>query len=628
MATSSSPVAKPSRFPLWAKILIGIVVLFLIVAFTLPYFLNVDRYRDTIADAIAKQTGRKVTLGPIHARLFPGVGVSVSDLHISNPPGFPQGDLVSADEIRVNVALAPLLHGIIHVNSIDLVRPKLIVLSDSAGKNNYTFTPTETAAAKPAPNSGESSSSVTLDQIDSINLTGAEIVMGNVIKGAAAPLADTKGINVTLHNFAVSPMRMHDWQAESDLSSVTLALSGWKDPIAFHTGKFTLSGGKLDAQFVADLATAADIKGTLNVPDFEHPQANFEMSSSHLDIDKLIAVAGSGPGIPSAPTPASSAAENKPGASAKAAAPAKGKAAAAPEPAAGTASAPAAKSELVAKGHINVEKITENPYTVGPANVEVRVFTDRAELWPISIGMYGGTLQLSSRVDRLSDPARFSANVQIHNLDVAKVLDVTPAARGKMGGTGELELNLLGSLSEAWKKSLSGTGKFAVRDGHLPGVNLAGAADSVMKMAGVGGDTPFSVLEGDITIAGQRVTSKLIHLDSSAGVVDLKGSLGLDSTLDYQGTVQVNPAGALGKGAMGSIVGGLVGSRVGKITTPFALGGTIESPKVRPSGMPNFGAPSTASGASGSAPANTPSSQQPSLQDDVNAIKGLFNKKK
>ena len=53
-----------------------------------PYFLNVDRYRDTISDAIAKQTGRKVTLGPIHARLFPGAGVSVSDLHIGNPPAF------------------------------------------------------------------------------------------------------------------------------------------------------------------------------------------------------------------------------------------------------------------------------------------------------------------------------------------------------------------------------------------------------------------------------------------------------------------------------------------------------------------------------------------------------------
>jgi AsmA protein len=594
MATASSSVARSRRFPLWAKILLGLFVVLLLVVLAVPYFLNVDRYRDTIADAIAKQTGRKVTVGPIHARLFPGAGVTVAELHIGNPSGFPTGDLVGADEIRVNVALAPLLHGVIHVNSVELVHPKLILLTDNSGKNNYTFAAPNSVEKALAAKSADSSSSMTLDQIDSINLTGAEIEVGSVIKGAAAPLVDTKGINITLHNFAVSPMRMHDWQAESNLSSVTLALSGWKDPIAFHTGKFTLAGGKLEAQFVADLAAAADIKGTVNVPDFEHPQVNFEMSSSQLDIDKLIAVAGSGPSN-------SSTMPSKP------------------------VVPPSGKSELVARGHINIEKITTKPYTVGPSNVEIRVYTDRAELWPISIGMYGGTLQLSSRVDRVTDPARFTANVQMRSLDVAKVLDVSPSARGKMGGTGELDLQLLGSLSDAWKKSLSGTGKFAVRNGHLPGVNLAGAGESVMKMAGVGGDTPFTVLEGDITIADQRVASKQIHLDSPSGIVDLRGSLGLDSTLAYQGSVTVNPASAMGSGAVGSIVGGLIGSRVGKITVPLALEGTIESPKVRPGkGVPSFGAPTTATG---SAPSAAPSAQPPTVQDDVNALKNLFKKK-
>src|SRR3984893_14869487 len=145
MGTPSSSVAQSSRFPLWAKILLGLFVVFLLVALAVPYFLNVDRYRDTIADAIAKQTGRKVTLGAIHARLFPGAGVTVSELHIGNPAGFPAGDLVSADEIRVNVALAPLLHGVIHVNSVDLVHPKLVVLTNSSGRNNYTFESTDSS---------------------------------------------------------------------------------------------------------------------------------------------------------------------------------------------------------------------------------------------------------------------------------------------------------------------------------------------------------------------------------------------------------------------------------------------------------------------------------------------------
>ena len=547
MASSTSSPAPSRGIPLWAKVILSLFVVLLLAALAVPYFLNVDRYRDTIAAAIAKQTGRKVTLGELRARILPGVGLTVGGLHIGNPSGFPEGDFLSADEIRVNVALGPLLHRVIHVNSVELVRPKAALLTDSRGKDNYTL------AGQESPKSGESPG-MALDQIDSINLSNAEVLVGSVARGAIVPTADTRGINISLHNFAVSPMRVQDWQAESKLSGVSLTLEGFGQPITFQSGQFTLSGGKMDAQFVADLAKAADVKGTLSIPNVEHPQVNFELSASQLDIDKLIAVAGGAAtnapekGAPAAP------AKVKPGA-----------------PSSGP-------SELLARGHINVEKITTKPYTVGPANIEMRVFTDRAELFPITIGMYGGTLQISSRIDRATDPPRFTANVQMRNLDVAKVLDVTPSARGKMGGTGELDAQLGGNLSDAWKKTLSGTGKFAVRDGHLPGVNLAGAAESLAKMSGIGSDTPFSVLQGDFTIADQRVTSKQLHLDSQVGIVDLKGSLGLDSTLDYEGLATVNPASALGSGTAGQILGGLISSRVGKITVPFALAGTIESP--------------------------------------------------
>src|ERR1700761_4462277 len=98
MATNSDTPTKSSSFPLWAKVLAGIVVLLILLVLALPYFLNVDRYRDTIISALEKQTGRTVSLGPIHARFFPGAGVTVTDLHVSNPSDFPSGDLMAADE--------------------------------------------------------------------------------------------------------------------------------------------------------------------------------------------------------------------------------------------------------------------------------------------------------------------------------------------------------------------------------------------------------------------------------------------------------------------------------------------------------------------------------------------------
>jgi AsmA protein len=594
MATTASSTPGPRRFPVWAKIALGLLVFLLLLALALPYFLNVDRYRDTIANAIEAQTGRHVTLGKIRATFLPGVGFVVEDLHIGSPPGFPAGDVVSADAIRGNVAIGPLMHSIVHLNSLELVHPKLALISDNNGKNNYTFT--SSAPAKDAQTAAKSgtSSGVSLDEIDSILLSSAEVSMGNIVKGKVEPSADVKGINVTMHNFVISPMNMHDWQGDSKLSGVTLSLAGWSAPIAFRSGQLQLAGGKLDAQFVADLAKASDLNGTLSVPDVVKPQVNFEVSSSDLDIDKLMAAVGGGSSTQSTP-------QAKP------------------------AEPPSGPSELVARGRINVAKITTKPYTVGPANIEMRVYTDRAELWPISIGMYGGTLQLSSRVDRKTDPPRFSATVAMRNLDVAKVLEVSPSARGKMGGIGELDLQLpSGALSEQWKKTLSGTGKFAVRNGFLPGVNLAGAAQSVAKMAGVGGNTPFTVLEGDIAIADQKVASKQIHLDSPDGTVDLRGSVSLDGALDYQGQVVVNPGAVAGAGAVGQIVGGLINSRVSKITVPIALGGTIESPKVQPGkGVPSFaGATST----TGAAPNSSAPGQPAAPENPVDTIRNLFKK--
>jgi AsmA protein len=113
----------------------GMLVFLIVLALALPYFLNVDRYRDTIASAIEAQTGRHVTLGKIRAKFLPGVGFVVEDLHIGSPPGFPAGDVVSADAIRGNVAISPLMHSTVYLNSLELVHPKLTLVSDNNGKN-------------------------------------------------------------------------------------------------------------------------------------------------------------------------------------------------------------------------------------------------------------------------------------------------------------------------------------------------------------------------------------------------------------------------------------------------------------------------------------------------------------
>jgi len=570
MPDQTSSLKPARRFPRWAKVLAYAVGALVVLALIAPYFLNVEHYRGDISSAIEKQTGRSVSLGKIRARFLPHVGFVVENFQLGNPKGFAAGEFMTAEAIRGNLTLWPLIHGDIHLSSLELVRPKLMLITNERGQNNYTFaspaSAQETQAApelRPVAGStaqpSASSSSFQLDAIETIELSSLEVILGGVDHGKVATSADAKGINVTLHNLAVSPMRVHDWVADCDLTGITLALEGWSQPIAFRSGHISLQNGKLDSQFAANLAKASDIKGTLHVDDVERTQVNFDMTSPQLDLDVLLAAAGGASSSPAA------------------------------KPAAGDDPPQAAdKNQLLAQGKIHIDKIISKPYQAGPASAELRAYADRAELWPVTVGLYGGTLQISARADRAANPPRFSSNVQLRNVDVGKALEAAPAARGKMAGTAEMDLQLFGALSDAWRKSLSGTGKFAIRNGKLPGVDLGGIAGSLVKTAGVGKDTPFTVLQGDINIADQRVNSKQIHLDSPSGLVDLSGSLGLDGSLDYQGQVTITPGetassgGSAGANLLGGVVGGFLGRAVGKITVPFALSGTVADPKVRP----------------------------------------------
>src|SRR5687767_8557488 len=115
--------------PAWAKALAGITVLILIAGLLVPYIVNVDRYRPAISGAIAGQTGRKVTLGKMNARVFPYVGFDVAETHMGNPDGFVAGEFLSARRVRARVGFwALVLRREVRLVSLELLGPKLVLL--------------------------------------------------------------------------------------------------------------------------------------------------------------------------------------------------------------------------------------------------------------------------------------------------------------------------------------------------------------------------------------------------------------------------------------------------------------------------------------------------------------------
>jgi uncharacterized protein involved in outer membrane biogenesis len=567
----------------WAKIMAGLMLALVALALVLPYFLNVDRYRAPISDLISMQTGRKVTLGRLRATVLPRVGFSVDGFQMANPPGFVQGELVSAREIRGVLAFWPLvLRREFRVTSLELIQPRLTLLEDDRGRDNYTFS--SRAAAKPAPEPGGKDSSqpegVAL-RMDLVTLSEAGVFYGTVDRrGRTSATVDVTGLDVELRQLALQPLRVREWQADASLGGVQLTLAGWNAPVSFDSGTVSLLEGKLESSFTMQFGRAGRIQGTLNVPNVESAVPQFDLKTEELNLDALLA---------------GTATESPAGARGTGAAPAAG------APAAARAAAAAGPSRLIAQGHLAAERIRRAPYTTGPLTADLRVFTDRTEIWPVTLRFAGGAIQLTARTDRRQVPQRFSANVQVRDLNTGEILGQSPELRGKFAGTGELDLQLVGSLGPQWARSLTGTGQFAIRNGRITGFNLAGAAQSLTRLAGVSGDTPFSKLDGDLNIRNERITSQQIHLDSPRGTLDLRGSCGFDGSLDYQGQMIAQLGGATPQASGGSardiisgMIGGAISSRVGQgqVTVPFVLRGTLQQPQLRPgSTLPRFARP-------------------------------------
>jgi hypothetical protein len=123
-----------------------------------------------------------------------------------------------------------------------------------------------------------------------------------------------------------------------------------------------------------------------------------------------------------------------------------------------------------------------------------------------------------------------------------------------------------------------------------------------------GDPSSFSSISADFRIADARLSSTKIALFGNELDVDGSGSLTMagEGSLDYQGAASLA---ASGDNPLATMLGGLAGAKFanGKMSFPFAVGGTFAKPK--------FSLKGGAAGQSVASPTN--------VQQDVNLVRGL-----
>ena len=113
--------------------------------------IDVNQYRDVIAQKAEEATGRKLTLaGKIYLNVFTfSPSVAVEDVSLANAPWGSRPEMMKLKKLEAVVALMPLLHKQINIRRFILDGPDILLETDASGKGNWEFSAAGAAAAPP-----------------------------------------------------------------------------------------------------------------------------------------------------------------------------------------------------------------------------------------------------------------------------------------------------------------------------------------------------------------------------------------------------------------------------------------------------------------------------------------------
>jgi len=616
----------------WVLILVGaLVVLIVSVLLMIPLFVDIQHYKPEIEKRVSEATGRPFTLGgELGLSLFPWAGLSISDLHLGNPPGFEEKDLVSVKSFELRVKFFPLLFKDIQINRFILEGSRIVLERRKDGRGNWESIGKPSGEISPKhpkenkrvpetkPDGGLPMKALAVDEFA---ITKGSVLWIDHVKAERREISD-----VTLRLQDVSLDRPIELAMSVRLDGKPLSLEGNLGPIGKNPGKgaipldlavkalkqleVSLKGRFVDLvawpQFDLDLQVfpfsprklVAGLGQTFPVQTAD-PKAlnhvalrakvtgdpeNILVSDGALDLDdskltfSVKAKDFSKPDVAfdlnidevdvDRYLPPSR--EGKPGQEDK-------------------TEAPTPKQEktdytplrrLVLDSAIRVGTLKGFGAKIQDVYMEVSGKNGRFHVDPLTLKLYQGQVSLKGALDVRQDIPQSTIDLNVQGIQVAPLLkDVLE--KDFLEGTVEVQvaLSMAGEGPERIKSTLHGNGNFLFKDGAIVGIDLTGMVQNVKATLGLaeqGGKrprtdfsalhAPFTITNGVVNTSGTSLMSPLLRVRAT-GDADL-----VNETLD----LRVEP----------KFVGTLTGQEDtvprSEVMVPVLVTGTFSSPKFRP----------------------------------------------
>ena len=556
-------------------IVVGVLLVILLVA---PFLIPVNQFRPTIEEKASAALGRKVELGNLSLSLISG-SVSAESLSIGDDPKFSSTPFLTAKSLNVGVEILPLIFSkTLNVTGITIVSPQVTVLHNAAGV--WNFSSLGGTAAKSETAKSSSSSSAADISIKKLSLKDGSITVGST---NAQKRSTYDHLNVTASDVSITSK--FPVTVTADLpGGGTFKLDGTVGPIDQSDSSLTpldakVNIGSLNLASTGFLDPSMGLGGIVDLDTDVSSQGGQAQTKGNVKLSKALLVAGGSPaGVP-------------------------------------------VTVNYSTKYDLRKNAGILNPSTlnIGKAVAHLHGTYERGgEATSINI-------KLDAKDMPASDLEAFLPALGIH----------LPKGASLQAGTMNADLTLVGPTNK-----IVTAGSVGLFNGKLAGFDLGSKMSSIASLAGIksGKDLDIEKLTSNLHMAPtgiqadnfEAVVPSVGNL-TGAGTIDSKNNLDfkMAATMSNAVATAASPvsstAGLLGK-ALG---GGSAGGCKGGMAVPFLIQGTTSEPKFIPDvGGLAAGMLKSQLGCAGGLSATGAKTAGQAPTDTINAIGGLFKKKK
>jgi AsmA protein len=566
------------------KIVLIVVAVLVVVALVAPFLISVNQFRPIIEEKASAALGRQVQLGNISLSLISG-SLSAENLSIGDDPKFSSAPFLTAKSLDVGVEIMPLiLSKTLNVTGVTITSPKVTLLHNAAGQWNYSSLGASAAKAqaKKAPAEKPSPAGAAEVSIKKLTLSDGSIIVGST---TSQKRSKYDHVNVTVSD--VSLTSKFPVTVTADLpAGGKLKLDGTFGPVDQTDTALTPLNAKLNVTGLNLASTgfldpSMGLGGIVDLDADLSSQGGEAQTKGNAKLSKALLVAGGSPaGVP----------------------------------------------------------VTVNFAT------KYNLRKNAGVLNPSTLNIGSAAAHLSGTFQSPEDETIVNAKVEGENMPARDLEAFLPALgihlpKGASLAAGALNTNL--NITGPTNKLIT-TGTVGLYNAKIAGFDLGSRMSTISALTGLktGQDLDIEKITTNLHMAptGLEAENFLAAIPAlgtlvGAGTLDAKNNLDFKMAATLANTATYTSSGGAPASGIGGILGAIGGGKGGckGATIPFQIHGTTADPKFVPdiSGTAASLLQSQLGCAGGTAaPKGNLQQQTQNPADAINALGGLFKKKK